>query len=181
MASERSAIGDRVKEINDMVNNHLGEVREIDGAWVRQEGAVPLSKVFYNSQYAINRQQYMEWLAHQRARKAEQPALGGELQQLPDHTQDPEGRYCSLLAYQRGGGFKARTARVFALAELFWFWGHEFTARELYAYYVHARRLVLTKAHSTIGEERRAMVVAHHQTTSRWDMGRVGEGELVVD
>ena len=34
--------------------------------------------------------------------------------------------------------FRVRVARVFALAALFWFWVHELTARDLYAYYVHA-------------------------------------------
>ena len=76
-----------------------------------------------------------------------------------------------------------RTARVFALAELFWFWGHEFTARELYAYYVQTRRLVLTKPHSTTGAERREMAVAHRYTTGRWGLGRADAdpGEYVYD
>ena len=50
----RSATGDLGKQLKDMVNNHLGEVREIDGAWVRQEGEVPLNKASYNPQYAIH-------------------------------------------------------------------------------------------------------------------------------
>ena len=175
----RSAVGDTVKEINDMVNNHVGEVREIDGAWVRHDGETPKSMVFFNPQYAIN---WRQWHMHR-------PGVGSgvtELAELPDHTQDPEGRYCTILAHHQpaiGGApaFKVRTARVISLAEIFWFWGHEFTARELYAYYVHARRLVLTRPHSDTNPRRREMVQAHHATTGRWGCGRVGKGELVRD
>ena len=106
------------------------------------DGMAPLSKEFYNAQYAINKQQWAQ---------CKQPAFGGggnDLPQLPDHTQDPEGRYCTLLAAGDDHSFRVRTARVIALAELFWFFGDKYTARELYAYYVNARRLVLTRPHS---------------------------------
>ena len=176
----RSAIGDLVKEVNDMVNNHLGEVREIDGGWVWQEGEVPLNKVFYNPQYAVHMSQWWEWLQDQKKRKEQQPAIGGDdsecLRELPDPTRDREGRYTTTLAVGNGGGFKARQARVISLAELFWFFGTEYTARELYAYYVNARRLVLTKPHSPTNKERREMVVAHYATEGHWGLGSCDVG-----
>ena len=55
----------------------------------------------------------------------------------------------------------------------------EYTAHELYVYYVNARRLVPTKPHSTTNPLRRQQVVAHFQSTGRWGMGNVGVGDLV--
>ena len=162
------------KMIQDMVNNHLGELREIDGSWNRHDGVVPLSRVFYNAQYAINDEQFREWSQHQ-------PAVGGsdDLPQLPDHTQDDEGRYCTILAAADRHSFKVRSARVIALAELFWVFGIDYTARELYAYYVHARRLVLNRKHPQASIERREQVHAHYQTTGYWGCGAVKCGEYV--
>ena len=158
-----------------MVRCHEGEVREIDGSWVRKDGMVPLSKKFYNAQYAINKQQFAQW-----SREGDD---GNDLPQLPDHTQDPEGRYCTILAAGEPafGGFRVRTARVIALAELFWFFGPKYTARELYAYYVKARRLVLTRPHPEASEERRQQVHAHRETTGRYGLGSARPGELVHD
>ena len=57
--------------------------------------------------------------------------------------------------------------------------GNEYTAYELYAYYVNARRLVLMKPHSPTNPVRRQQVVAHFQSTGQWGMGNVGVGDLV--
>ena len=83
-----------------MVNNHLGEVRELDGAWVWMDGEVPKpwthDGVFYHAQYALTRSQFQK-LQVQRPG----PAYGGE---LPDHTADSEGRYNLILAHQPAVG-----------------------------------------------------------------------------
>ena len=178
----KSAVGDRIKEVNDMVNNHLGEVRELDGAWVRMDGEVPKpwtdeGRVFYHAQYALTRSQFQKL-------SQDGPA---NLDELPDHTADEEGRYNSILAHQppafgdedQESSFRVRVCRIISLAELFWFFGSKYTAHELYAYYVHARRLVLMKPHSPTNAERRVQVVAHYQSTGRWGMGNVAVDELV--
>ena len=60
-----------------MVNNHLGEVRELDGAWVWMDGVVPQpwthDGVFYHAQYALTRSQF------QRLVQGPGPAIGGRL------------------------------------------------------------------------------------------------------
>jgi hypothetical protein len=163
----RSAIGDKVKEINDMVNNHVGEIREIDGAWVRHGGVMPTPESHphaYNCQYALNRSQYSQ------ARKGAQGSV--------DPTQDPEGRYNLIFAAgDDGDGFKVRVCRICALAELLWFFGTDYTARELYSYYVNCRRLVLQRPHAWTNQERMRMVQAHYYSTGRWGLGcrRIGE------
>ena len=165
----QSAVGDHVKSINDMVNNHLGEVREIDGAWVRHDGPLPLDSTYYNPQYAITKRQWRDWMG---GKGRPEPAVGGSV------NGDPEGRFCTILAHQHTDGapaFKARQARIISLAELFWFWGHEYTAHELYSYYVNARRLVLNRPHAWSSKERREMVAGH------WGLGAAGKGEFVRD
>ena len=131
----QSAIGDHNKEINDMVRNHEGEVREIDGSWVQQAGAPPTLRThpaLFHCQYALTRQEYL--------------ALhNGYTPPPPDPSRDPERRYNNILAAPAvggggGGAFLVRVCRIISLAELFWFWGTQYTARELYTYYVHSRR-----------------------------------------
>ena len=103
--------------------------------------------------------------------------------ELLDHTADSEGRYNLILAHQSDFGgkesFKVRVCKVISLAELFWFFGAEYTAHELYAYYVNARRLVLMKPHSPTNPARREQVVAHYRSTGRWGMGNVAPGDFV--
>ena len=45
-----------------------------------------------------------------------------------------------MPAFGGDDGFMVRVCRIMSLAELFWFWGNQYTARELYNYYIHARR-----------------------------------------
>ena len=174
----KSAIGDHAKEINDMVRNHEGEVREIDGAWVLHHGTVPTPwshPTLYNAQYALCRQQYL----------ALQDKGKGKGHQLPDPMRDVEQRYNNILALAQPafgggcGGFKVRVCKAIALAELFWFFGAEFTARELYAYYVNARRLVLCRPHPHTNADRHDMVRAHYASTGYWGLGNVGVNEYV--
>ena len=172
----KSAIGDHKKEINDMVRNHEGEVREIDGAWVKHEGVTPTPQshpALFQCQYALTRQEYLT---------LQDKGAGKQAFRLPDPTRDPERRYNNILAAPAfggggGSGFNARACKIMSLAELFWFWGNQHAARELYNYYIHARRLVLNRPHPSTNEERRAMVKAHHATEGFWGLGNIGVGE----
>ena len=106
----KSAIGDNTNEVNDMVNNHAGQVRELDGVWVRMDGEVPKPRTHDGAFYHAPPHGPSGWRG-----------LGTE---LPDHTADSEGRYNLILAHQPavGGeeGFKVRVCKVISLAELFW-------------------------------------------------------------
>ena len=135
----QSAIGDHKKEIDDMVRNHEGEVREIDGAWVKHEGIAPTPDshpALFHCQYALTRHEYL---------LLQDKGLGKKAFRLADPTQDPERRYNNILAAPAfggggGSGFMVRVCRIMSLAEVFWFFGNQYTARELYNYYIHGRR-----------------------------------------
>ena len=71
-----------------------------------------------------------------------------------------------------------RKAQVIGLGELLFFFGEKFTAGELYAYFVNARKLTCKRPRAWINPERRQQlllwqqVINHHALTNTWGMGR---------
>ena len=181
----RSAVGDVCQSFNDMINAHLGEVREIDGSWVRHNGRMPTPEshlTLFHEQFCLSRSEFLA--VKGRGKGNGKPTY---IRPSDEGNDDPEGRVNTILKPALGGDssssgavyFYVRVCRIISLAELFWFFGTEFTGRELYQYYVRARRLVLTRQHAWTSAARREMVVAHHAATGRWGMGDTPVGEHV--
>ena len=68
--------------------------------------------------------------------------------------------------------YLVRSAKVISIAEMCLFHGHEFTAGEIYQYFVQCKRLCTKKDHSVTSSVRRAAVVQHHAETGRWGLGK---------
>ena len=71
-----------------------------------------------------------------------------------------------------GGTFEVRHCRVIGFAELLWFFGNEFTAAELHAYWCNARRVCIRRQHPWTSQDRKAASREHHTATGRWGLGR---------
>ena len=131
------------QSIKDMVECHDGELREISGMWETQAGPAPTAEDephLYHCQFACNRQDFLAWQGKgYPARRSSAPGPGEMLSSV-------------LKTPASGGGpvFGAEThltrrATVVGLGELLWFFGSEFTACELYAFFTHAQRLTLKR------------------------------------
>ena len=88
---------------------------------------------------------------------------------LSPTNRDGIRRHCKGSAV---GDFLVRSARVFSLAELMWFWGHLYTAKELFSYAIQSRRLTIKRPHSWTNDTRRQAIEQHHQDAGRWGLGR---------
>ena len=78
-----------------------------------------------------------------------------------------------------GGRLEVRYARIVGFAEILYYFGNEFTAAELHAYWCNCRRLCTRRAHPWTNPDRKAATRAHHAATGRWGLGRgVGIGEV---
>ena len=76
------------------------------------------------------------------------------------------------------GDYLVREAKVISVGEAFWMFGHEYTAAELYQYFLNARRLTTKRPHAWTNAERREAVVQHKEATGSWGLGKglaVGE------
>ena len=71
-----------------------------------------------------------------------------------------------------GDQFFVRKAQVIGLGELLFFFGEKFTAGELYAYFVNARKLTCKRPRAWTNDGRRQQVINHHALTNRWGLGR---------
>ena len=65
-----------------------------------------------------------------------------------------------------------REASCFGLAELFGRFGHQYTAKQLYRYYLAARILVQKRAHGKSAPERQAAAQQRYKATGRYGFGR---------
>ena len=141
--------------LKDMIEAHDGELREVTGHWEEQFGPVPTQEeepALYRCQFACNRRDYLAWQG-KGAGKGKPQGSGDVIS--------------TILKKSASGGdqFFVRKAQVIGLGELLFFFGEKFTAGELYAYFVNARKL-------TCKRPRRQQVIHHHALTNRWGLGR---------
>ena len=78
-----------------------------------------------------------------------------------------------------GGGFEFRCCRIISFGELLYFFGNEFTAAELHAYWCQSRRLCTRRARPWTNPARKAASQSHYAATGRWGLGRdVAVGDI---
>ena len=153
--------------VKDMVEAHDGELREVTGHWEEQVGHVPTQQEepdLYKCQFACTQRDYLAW-------------------QVPGKCKPRQGSgdvISTILKKSASGGdqFFVRKAQVIGLGELLFFFGEKFTAGELYAYFVNARKLTCKRPRAWINPERRQQlllwqqVINHHALTNTWGLGR---------
>ena len=69
------------------------------------------------------------------------------------------------------GDYMVWESTVMSIGELLWLHGNDYTASELYEYFVGARRCTSKRPHPWTNPERREAVVAHKGKTGRWGLG----------
>ena len=118
--------------IKDLVTRHRGELRENGGSWVRQKTPFPQDECYFHPQFNLRDK-------------------SGGLGPLPPSDNPPwePGLVNTVLrkgppekedrSYHLRCAKMDRCAKVFGLMDLFSAWGHEYTAKELYAYYLSCR------------------------------------------
>ena len=94
--------------------------------------------------------------------------------QLASHAGKLKGKVGSVL-----GDYFVREAKVFSVGELCWMFGNDYTAAELYQYFVNCRRLSTKRPHAWTNPERREAVLQHHRETGRWGLGGSAIGGIV--
>ena len=178
-----SAVGDTVQAvkttITDIVNTHLGEMREIDGGWVPLETALCSARLavssipsptvefwapLFNQQFAL--QGWDRAGAETAAAKDDEGNINLVLK-LAGPAGKLKGQVGSAI-----GDYLVREGKVISVGEACWMFGHEYTAAELYQYFQNARRLTTKRAHSWTGAERREGVIQHKGATGRWGLGK---------
>ena len=113
--------------IKDLVTRHRGELRENGGSWVRQKTPFPQDECYFHPQFNLRT-----------------PCLKDKFGGLASgiHSDNPLERGLVNTVLRKGPPEKEdrcyylRCAKVFGLMDLFSAWGHEYTAKELYAYYL---------------------------------------------
>ena len=75
--------------------------------------------------------------------------------------------------------YLVREAKVVTVGELCWVFGNDYTAAELYQYFVNCRRWSTKRPHAWTNPERREAVLQHHRETGRWGLGRSAIGGIV--
>ena len=111
--------------IKDLVARHRGELRESRGLWVRQKTPFPQDECYFHPQFNLRDK-------------------SGGLGPLPPSDNPPwePGLVNTVLRKgppEKEDCYYLRCAKIFGLMDLFSAWGHEYTAKELYAYYMSCR------------------------------------------
>jgi len=76
------------------------------------------------------------------------------------------------------GDYLVRSAKVISVAEACWMFGHEYSASEIYQYFMNARRLSTRRPHAWTNAQRRDAHLQHGAVTGRWGLDKgmvVGE------
>ena len=104
--------------IRDLCLRHRGEVRELRGEWVEFDS--PLPEAMLNPQFNGSF-----------VRVSGEMAMRGRL---------------AAGSWGKRGEVEIRSARVFGLADLFWEFGEDYTAAELYEYYTQCRVIAMRRS-----------------------------------
>ena len=115
----------------------------------------------------VHQQDYLAWKGASKGKPQGVPQGSGDL-------------ISTILKKSASGDdqFFVRKARVIGLGELLFFYGEKFTAGELYAYFVNARKLTCKRPRAWTNAARRQQlllwqqVINHHALTNTWGMGR---------
>jgi hypothetical protein len=142
-----SASGDRSLAVKDLMEAYDGELREISGIWERQPGRVPTMQEqpsFYHHQFACNRSDFLAWQNKGSGYPKQQQFPGpGEL--VNTILKMPLPASGGSTGGFGGEHYYVRNATIVGMGELLYFFGDKFSAAELHAYWVNARKLTVKR------------------------------------
>ena len=150
--------------MEDLVQNHHGELREISGEWQWQSTPFPEDRPeFFHHQFAFAKANPFSgkgWKQKGSQGKGGKVAAGTSATQ-PDNSvvmrdwADPHSHWL-------------RVAKVFGLADLFFKLGDTFTAKQLYMYYTSTRVIVYKRPHGRSAPERVEAAQRRYKNTGRY-------------
>ena len=74
--------------------------------------------------------------------------------------------------------YLVREAKVVSVAEACWMFGHEYSASDIYQYFMNARRVCTRRPHAWANVQRRDAQMQHRAATGRWGLGKgIAAGE----
>jgi hypothetical protein len=142
-----SASGDRSLAVKDLMEAYDGELREISGIWERQPGRVPTMQEqpsFYHPQFACNRSDFLAWQNKGRGYPKQQqfPGRGELVNTILKMPLPASGGSTGGFGEEH---YYVRNATIVGMGELLYFFGDKFSAAELHAYWVNARKLTVKR------------------------------------